>query len=261
MPIVPIPNTEELLKEETNFLVLAQLLKDESYKSFFVNRNRESTFLILDNGQYEGYNCSNEELKQACEEIKPNIVCCPDVFGNSHETYIKSLSFLEYMKEDKSDLEFMVIPHGNTKESFLECLNSIKEYSKNIKKIISIKEYSKDIKKFTWIGLSKIGALKAFKSRKECMQFLIDNGYPASEYNYHFLGCNEPKEILDAYQMKAKSMDSCLPVLYASEEKIIPMELSLKDRIPTPKDYFERNLDSEKINIAYYNIKQMRDLI
>lgn len=248
MPIVPISNLD-LLEDQDGYLMLVQLLKNPKYRDFYLKRDK-NIFTILDNGQYEGYNCSNEELWKACELVKPNVVCAPDSFMNKKETIEKTINFLHYVgRISQQEIEIMVIPQGNTPEDFLECLRKMNIYNQS------------NTKAFTWIGLSKLGVLKAFKNRKDCADFLKNNGYPLDKYSYHFLGCNEPREIVEAWQSGASSMDSCLPVLYASENKIIPLELSLKDRIKTPKDYFDRRLNQEQCNIAYYNIQQLKKLI
>lgn len=249
MPIVPI-NHLDLLEEQDGYLMLVQLLKNYTYKNFYLKRNKK-VFTILDNGQYEGYNCTNEELWEACELVKPNVVCAPDVFMNKEETIQKTISFLHYVNRiSQQDIEIMVIPQGNSPKDFVECLNKMNIYMSQT-----------NTKAYTWIGLSKLGVLNAFNSRKECIEYLKNNGYPLDQYNYHFLGCNEPREIVDAYESGAKSMDSCLPVLYATEDKIIPLDLSLKERIKTPKNYFERELNNEQLNLAYYNINELKKLL
>lgn len=249
MPIVPI-NHLNLLEEQDGYLMLVQLLQNKTYKDFYLQRNK-NIFTILDNGQYEGYNCTNEELWEACEVVKPNVVCAPDVFMNKEETIKKTINFLHYFnKVCQQDIEIMVIPQGNSPEDFLECLNKMNIYMPQT-----------NTQAYTWIGLSKLGVLNAFNSRRQCIEYLKNHGYPLDKYNYHFLGCNEPREIVDAYESGARSMDSCLPVLYATENKIIPLDLSLKERIKTPKDYFERKLNDEQNNLAYYNIKELKELI
>lgn len=249
MPIVPINNLE-LLEEQDGFLMLVQLLKNPKYKNFYLKRNKK-TFTILDNGQYEGYSCTKEELWEACDLIKPNVVCAPDVFMDKEKTIEKTIDFLHYLNAvSRQEIEIMVIPQGDKPEDFLECLKKMNIFMPHL-----------NTQAYEWIGLSKLGVLKAFKNRKDCAIFLQNNGYPLDKYHYHFLGCNEPKELIEAYQSGVSSMDSCLPVLYASEDKIIPLELSLKDRMKTPKDFFDRKLNEEQCNIAYYNIKQMKDLI
>ena len=252
MPIVPIEHLE-LLEEQDGYLILVQLLKNPVYRDFYLNRDK-NMFTILDNGQYEGYNCTDEELWEACKLIKPDVVCAPDAFMDKEETIKRTVNFFTYTmsnnkEEDLKNIQFMVIPHGNTPEEFLDCLNKMRVDSLRNKCF------------YKWIGLSKLGVLNAFKSRKKCIEYLKKNGYPLEKYNYHFLGCNEPREIVDAYESGAKSMDSCLPVLYASEHKIMPLDVNLKDRIKTPKDYFDRKLSGPELNIAWYNIIELKNLL
>jgi hypothetical protein len=243
-PIFPINAITENIVSENTFkergaMVLAQhVLSDADYRNFY---SQDFEYKILDNGAAEEGSVTDEQLIQAISIIKPNIVVCPDVLFNAQETIKRTRNFIDLLKSSNANTDIMVVPQGNTRNEYIDCM----------KELLSISQ-SKHV------GVSKLGASIGFTDRCECVKN-ITRLFPNTEL--HLLGCNNPIEAVYAKQFsQVKSMDSCLPVLYGLVEKNLP--ICLDNRMQTPKQYFTESWVYDN-KISFYiheNILRMQEL-
>jgi hypothetical protein len=115
--------------------------------------------------------------------------------------------------------------------------------------------------------ISKLGITGGiYKSRMDFlrMNFRDMKKRQISSHWLHMLGLNSTQELLEMKDFfpdeEEITVDSCLPALYASENKKLGL-FGLKDRIETPKDFFDRVLTADQQKIYFDNLQFIRELI
>jgi hypothetical protein len=123
--ISPTAGLERYATLSKTHLVLAHECKDHDYLQFYIKRQMEGDFIILDNGAYE--NGEPEWDTNLMQGLQPNVVVLPDYPLQSwQKTWHAAIAHLDRCSHDEQEFEWCYIPqapkgdfHGFI-ESYLE---------------------------------------------------------------------------------------------------------------------------------------------
>lgn len=250
--VIPPLSALELMNFGDRFFCLAQLyLAPENYKyrEFFKQKVADGKWVTLDNGAGDHDIVSTQDLLQVMQDLKPSEIIPPDFLFDS----IKTIRSLETFTRTMCDLnitnvEVLGCPQGATKDEWLFTY-----------------EYMLRHPAVNTIGLSKIAVPRAFLSadndthikqaRHLCFETLRSKGL--LEKPLHLLGMGDPTEF--RYYKGSnivRSTDSCNTIW--SGMNGIKFNRNEFDRVPTPKDYFNRDIADLQYQAAISNIHWMR---
>lgn len=237
----------ELMNQGDRFFCLAQLYtqqQNEDYRNFFKQKVKEGAWVTLDNGAGDHNIVTPRALLAAMIDLEPSEIIPPDFLFKGAKT-IRSLesfiyaakSYRRIMKNDS--IQFLGCPQG-----------------KDVNEWMFVYKYMLEHPDVSTIGLSKIAVPKAFlnadndqsiaQGRQFCIDILFGKNLLNEEKPIHFLGMGDPREFQYYKQFPSKlfrSTDSCNTVWSAMNN--IVFEEGNFQRVPTPKDYFDKKIDSE----------------
>lgn len=246
-----------LMHHGDRYFCLAQLYKKHShYRDFFKEQVRLGRWVTLDNGAGDHDIVTPHELFEIMLDLQPSEVIPPDFLFNGIKTIRELELFYTAMKlsadADKiENVQILACPQGRNKDEWM-----------------FVYEYMLQHPGVTTIGLSKIAVPKAFKDVigdkmiKEARQQCI---YELGEANLlkkplHFLGMGDPTEFMSYRQLPiARSTDSCNTIWSGMCQ--IEFNKGNFERIPTPKDYFDRGMTGSDIKRAEENIIWFRKML
>lgn len=207
-----VPQNFLNLTAESNFhMALAHLVGEdgyEEYTEFFKNR-KEGAFCILDNGVIEGSPMPIETIIEKALLIGANEIVLPDAYKDAAKT-IKMVDkalkvLLTKFGAHNWPFSLMVVPQGDTEETWLDCAK------------ILLEEYGEYI---DTIGIPK--HLIDTVGNRDARLYAISNlaeKVDLEGYAIHLLGCwKTPLEVLT--------------IAKASEQRIIPTVRSCDSAIP-----------------------------
>lgn len=254
----PIQNLELSELGDNNFYVLGQLYKkSEEYREYTRKAREAGRFLILDSGVGdEGEVLTNEELFELTLEIRPNEVIPLDVLYDKDQTIANFEEFVRWSKQPYCKLQLkytsiLACPQGKDYDDWMECY---KYFLKN--------------PEVSCIGMSKkaiphVMNMDIANSRVKMVKTLQDQFLIRKPL--HFLGQGDPLEFTYYPRNNLfRSTDSCYPILSALNDQDLE---SLKDekkefnRIPTPKDYFELYVTSDKNELVVKNVIYLKECL
>lgn len=233
-----------------HFCLAHLYMTDPDYRSHFLHvRQRPNSFILLDNGAAEHSLVSQDALLKIVEELRPDEVIAPDVLNNYEQTLHNLHSFIDAMQERglSEHTNVFFCPQGDNMGEWM------KAYIHGL-----------ETPEVSTIGLSKIALPHCmFKAKDDQLiatsrrQTLIalDN-LSLLQKPLHLLGAETPLEFSShPVYSKVRSTDSCLSVWSAMNgQDWESREQSAFQRIPTPHDYFDREMTEEDINLAKSNI-------
>ncbi len=231
-------------QSNTYHLALAQrILSDPTYKEFYLKLPQHNIQIILDNGACElGESIPTPDLIQACNLINPHILVLPDVLNDGHKTINLVYKFLSNFPLNISQLKFMAVVQGKTKQEWLDCLLQIN-------KLNSVQ----------YIGISNTNAIfnndQHEFSRVKTINWLIENKLINPTKKIHLLGLGNSGH-LEISQLKHHSIiegvDTNGPVVHAYHGiKFSPKQKYTKIRTYLPPNCI---LTSDQITLAQHNI-------
>lgn len=238
---------------DNNLYIIGQYYKkNETYRKYVHEAIQNGRFTILDNGTgEEGEVLTNEELFKLTLEIKPNEVIPLDVLYDKDQTLINFNQFLEWMKEAKikgelDDTNILACPQGETFKDWMECYKFFL-YSKHVATIGMSKKAIPHIMKNEDIAESRSRLVEML----DALNFL--------KKPLHFLGQGDPREFhcYNHNHIAIRSTDSCYPILSSLHGIEIEFERKFK-RIPTPSDYFEKEIKNEHMYLIKKNVEYLR---
>lgn len=239
---------------DKNFYILGQLYKrNEKYREYTKNAIKQGRFTILDSGVGdEGEVLTNKELFKLTLEIQPNEVIPLDVLYNKEETLNNFNQFLNWMKDARRKgflykrTSILACPQGDTYEDWMECYR-----------------YFLNNNFVSCIGMSKKAIPHIMKNPDiaEARTLLVAKleEQDLLRKPLHFLGQGNPIEFrcYNTNHHAIRSTDSCYPILSALHGVEIEKEGVFK-RIPTPPDYFEKEVKEEDIELIKKNVDYLR---
>lgn len=119
-----------LLNESNKFndyqYILPHLIdKYESYKNYMLSyRKNSDSFIICDNGLFEGVTHTENDLIEKINLIKPDIFVVPDEWNDTALTYRNAKYWMNVIKEQlPKETELMVVMQGHSLGDFMNLYN------------------------------------------------------------------------------------------------------------------------------------------
>jgi len=253
---IPPLNNLDLMHKGDRYFCLAQLyIEHQHYRDFFKSLP-DTAWVTLDNGAGDHDLVTEDILFEVMRDLMPSEVIPPDILFNADQTIINAKRFHRRMCEEGlcDDIEVFFCPQGKNQKDWLECYH-----------------WGLHTSWVKTLGMSKIGVPKAWVGS------INDRGIMEGRinaFNYlrvnemlnkplHFLGMGDPREYAYYKQFSefdcVRSSDSCNSIWSAMNS------INWADgefvRIPTPKDYFNREIPKDlviehiiKTNINYLKL-------
>ena len=124
--IVPILNLESI-KGRSIHMCLAPIARQyPEYKDFYTQEAKNGSFVIFDNGAFEGEMLADDVLLDLALEIGASELVVPDHLGDAHRTLDALHRFLDFFNlEKKNGLHLLVVPQGNCYKNIQCCLDDM----------------------------------------------------------------------------------------------------------------------------------------
>jgi hypothetical protein len=241
----------DLLDVSTTFNDYQYLLphyweKYPKYKEFFLKyRKTKDSFIIMDNGLFEGGVFPEEKLLEIINEIKPDIFIVPDAWNDFNVTWKNAIDWIDKAKFFPKETKLMVVAQGNYKNQLKWYFDlyerGIKHFAFNHSSIAYKSEYNHKDELIS----KTIGRIMVLD---EILDEYTDDCY------IHLLGVNLPQELIymsDNIKNKINSIDTSNPILVgALGKKYGEMGINFK---PTEKieKFMEEDLSSKIENIIF----------
>lgn len=255
--VIPPVSSLELMHHGKRYFCLAQLYKKHArYREFFQQRVAEGDWVTLDNGAGDHNMISAKDVLFIAQQLHPSEVIPPDIIFNGLQTIAELDPFIAELKSinsisPKKPIEVFGCPQGETQNEWL-----------------FVYKYMLAHPDVTTIGFSKIGIPKAFfnvigdKSIKEARHMAYDylKAHKLIQKPIHLLGLGDPTELwMYKNDPLIRSNDSCNSI-WSAMNGIDWTEQNF-DRIPTPKDYFDRQITPLAYDTAISNIEWLTNMI
>lgn len=253
--IIPPLSQLSLINQGDRVFALTQLWKrSEEYRNFLKDQKQQGKWIILDNGAGDfDTTTTQDELLEITQELMPSEVIPVDVLYNKEATIYNLQRFVELMKSRGllGKVDIFAVPQGRDKEEWFECYH-----------LMLMNPLVKTI------GLSKITIPKIYgytnedqgimEARHALYKELKEQGL--IQKPLHCLGAGDPREFLKYINEPLyRSTDSCFTVW--SGMSGIEWYKGDFTRIPTPKDYFDRNITEEQQQTSLSNINFLKEVI
>lgn len=252
--ILPVANLERTIGKPYH-MALAQFIGvDDAYTSFFQERVREGTFVIMDNGAAEGVQPTIQELIPKIQLLQPSEIVLPDTIYNKEVTLAKGEEAIFVLSQAfdegiiRSDAKIMAVPHGETLKEWIACMQEMLMWP------------------IDTIGVSKFITPKyGDKARFKAVQAIVDTLKNTDRtIQIHLLGCWEhPKEIgevefvYNEFGPTVRGTDSAIPYVYANMGKKID---EVFERPEYHMDFLTKvKLTDELEELLTHNIQKWED--
>lgn len=249
--IPPLSNLELMEEGNAGYFALAHLyVNNPLYRDFFKVQRQRNKFVLLDNGAAENSLVTEDVLIDIVKELKPDEVIAPDVLFNASQTMHNLTSFVERMQREDLNSDIVFCPQGNTKEEWIQCYKFGLSHPE-----VSTIGLSKIAVPWAWMKVK--GDQMIMEARHECVQYLEDNDMIRKPI--HLLGAGNPDEFTSYTNPLIRSTDSCFTVW--SGMNGVNWRKGDRKRVPTPHDYFSRELNVDQYMMALSNIDYLRESI
>ncbi len=253
----------QLLNESLSFNDYQYILptfynRHKKYKDFMLNyRKQKNSFIILDNGLFEGDNLTNAELLVLIYEIKPNIFIVPDEWNDKNKTLVNAKSwFLNFKSKLPKETQLMAVLQGNTIGELIECYQTLIDIGyKHIAFNHSSEAYFDQFP-------NKSKLLAQSEGRKYLIDTLIKNKVINNKYYHHLLGASTWYEFGLYNEDKYKFIESCdtsAPIINGALKVLFddkPYEKP-KQKLEV---FMEMSFNNEQIQYIKENIEIFREL-
>lgn len=241
--IFPIAN-QKYYKHETYIMILAHLLKEGLYdKKYF---NKDSQYVILDNGLYEQSQVSNDletyiQLAETCG-INVNEIVIPDAMFNYEETIRLFEQNLETIKKWQHKYKFMFVAQALTFDEFKKAIEYINKQPYNL---------SIGIPKKCIIARDSAAAIEQYKKCVHPIHLLgVKSSFSEILPVYRYIrGCDTSQLAFIAKNVESDNLNDIDVVNYVRDGKDIDLA---HDKV---NNYdLEKLLNMEKEGFKYYGI-------
>jgi len=256
---VPLCLLEDSLKfNDYQYVLPHYWIKYPQYREFMLQyRQQENSFIILDNGLFEGGVFDDETLVSLIHLLRPNIFVVPDAWDNYFRT-------LDLATKWKKEIEPHLPPHTRL---------MIVLQGTNIWQLESLYVLAHSIG-YTYFGFNhsskayeqlhphylphiskSMGRIKAI-DRLEAKKIIDELSY------HHLLGINSPIELeLMSRKSYIRSIDTSNPVLWGAKGvKYYDGMYNLSKPTEKIEEFMEKDLSSQKEDIML-NVNKFREIL
>ncbi len=217
---VPLCFLKESLKWNDYQYVLPHLIDQyPQYKTHMLEyREKSGSFMICDNGLFEGIIHTTEDLLEKINLIRPNIFIVPDAWNDANTTLVNAKSWIiNYKQYIPEGVNLMAVCQGKDMGELITTYQTLVDLGYthiafNHSSIAYQNEYE---------GLDHLKA--SMYGRMEFIRRLVANKVIRPTFYHHLLGCSLPQEFM-AYKdwTFVKSVDTSNPILVGAEGKRYP---------------------------------------
>ncbi len=230
-------------------------IKYPQYRSFFLNyRKKNNSFIILDNGLFEGEVFPEAKLIEIIAEIKPNIFIVPDAWNDYVTTVDNAKKWL--FKYRPTQTKLMMVLQGKTYSELSEALHLASRMGYDHFGINhSSVAYDKMYPHSNPIVSKMMGRIMVFN------KLIEEDTHNQLKSSYvHFLGCSTPTELIYLNNKQhISSIDSSNPIIMGLINRAYtkdPILYKPQDKIEV---FMEKDLALEEKELILYNINQFKD--
>ena len=248
---VPFSMLEDSLEFNDYQYILPHLLTNKNYYDFMIDyRKQDGSFIIMDNGLFEGVDHSEEELLAAVDIIKPDVFITPDAWNEADVT----LDNYRKWKYKVDPEKIMVVLQAN---DMFEAEELYSELVEDGCKYIGFNHLAKFYDDYS--------CHPHFETRKtlgriEFISWMKETNKLDKDVHHHLLGCNlasEFKYYPSVYFPEIKTCDTSNPISLAFEGVKYTEGIMFKPK--TKIDNIIDSVDRGKIWLAKENIKYFKE--
>jgi hypothetical protein len=257
---VPLCFLNESLEWNDYQYILPHLIDQyPQYKTHMLEyKKKPDSFIICDNGLFEGVDHTIEDLLSKINLIHPNIFIVPDTWNDSVSTIRSAKHWMINYSNKLHDIgvELMAVCQGKTIGELITTYQTLVDLGY---KHIAFNHSSIAYQEANVIGLDPLKA--SMYGRMEFIRRLVANNIIRPTYYHHLLGCSLPQEFMTYGDWKfIKSVDTSNPILVGAEG--IRYEDGGIDFKPKEKlaHYFKKDLSGQKEDIIF-NVQRFKQYI
>lgn len=237
--------------------------KYKEYKEFMLNyRKQNRSFIILDNGLFEGDNLNDSELLELIKEIKPDIFIVPDVWNNRAYTIVNAKTwFSDYKKLLPNSVNLMAVLQGDSYDDLYDCYTTLVDIGyKHI-------AFNHSSRAYTNFFTDEEDVIRAqTKGRLKLINNLIHKNIIDRSCYHHLLGASTWSEFISYGGMNSevynfiKSMDTSAPIINGILGTKFEDLSILSYRKPKQKleEFMELEFNPEQMDCIDYNLKVIK---
>ena len=220
-------------------------------------RNTPGSFIICDNGLFEGVTHTTEDLLDKINLIRPNIFIVPDAWNDSTKTLVNAKSWMiNYKPHLPEEVELMAVCQGESLHELMTTYQTLLDLGyKHIAFNHSSCAYME-----MYHGLDPLK--RQMYGRMEFIRHLVMNDVIDRNAYHHLLGCSLPQEFM-AYKGWwdfIKSVDTSNPIIVGAQgQRYTDSGINFK-----PKEkieiYMEEDL-SERLDDIIFNVNKFKQYI
>lgn len=228
----------------------------EEYKNFMIEYGGQvGSFIILDNGLFEGETYTIDNLVLLVNEVKPDIFIVPDEWNNPTTTHVnaKYWAGLHKSKILPENTKLMVVLQGKTfseiKQLYRQCVDlGYTHFAFNHSSI------SYESTKFE----------SKSRGRIELIHECVNEGIIKPNHYIHLLGAIDINEfsIYETYfPGLINSIDTSSPVLLGCYERLYNIYTSTTKPPGKIEDFFEKHLNIDQKYHIFTNINTFKNIV
>ncbi|MBD3388170.1 MAG: hypothetical protein GF414_04575 [Candidatus Altiarchaeales archaeon] len=193
--------------------------------------SRGPSYLILDNGAFEGEQQSGSTLQHLASKVGADEVVLPDVRGDAKGTLEASLRAL---KLARGGLRVMFVPHGKTLDEWKRCLDTWVEEARN--KV-----------EFMTIGVSPMRYLESPEDIwEEALKHAVSFRYPVHLLGVADVGYYAKTVIPTAHRLGLRGMDTSLAFALGARGILLTAGAE-KHLLGNPKQYANISMKDRRL--------------
>ena len=262
---VPLCFLKESLKWNDYQYVLPHLIDQyPQYKIHMLEyREKPGSFIIQDNGLFEGVVHTTEDLLSKIELIRPNIFVVPDEWNDSAATLRNAKSWMINYKEGLPEgVNLMAVCQGKDMTELITTYQTLIDLGyTHIAFNHSSIAYQEYFYSATGGDTNYTPLEMAMYGRMEFIRRLVECSIIRRDVYHHLLGCSLPQEFMSYDDWKfIQSVDTSNPILVGAEGKRYAdngIDWKPKEKL---EHYFEKNLD-DKLEDIIFNVNKFKSFI
>jgi hypothetical protein len=239
--LIPPASLGYMLAGRPYQMMLPAPLTLHTYHDLYIEVGLRSTYLMLDNGAWEGNRVPNIDLVRIGRRFRATELVTPDILNDPGRTRLETVNFIDWFRTQFEQTgwhpNFMAVAHGHTEHDAREFVRRVAD----------------DLPMVTTIGIGRAYARACGdKSARAHLAQWIANTYP-TRFKTHLLGYNDewPDEVLICSQW-VRSLDTIAPFTAAWKGLLLRARPA---GVPRPHDYFYLEENQFDLGLVKANIQ------